>query len=449
MIGLSFTLETAKSTLLNTQVQIQTSTHNIQNASNTSYARQKAVTVTNPATLIHGGWVGMGARLDQIIQIRDQYIEKQLMQSMSSQSYYQTISDHVDTVQSVFSDNGNNGISDALGAFWDSWDTLQQDTTSSSSQTEVYDSTQSLANKIKNTYNDLNELATDGIPAEVSDNVTEIDSLLSQIAKYNLAISRNESQGVTANDLRDSRYQAVQDLSKLIPLSCTEETDGTLTVSMKDGTSTITLVDADKAGSLQYNSTTNLVSYTQADGSSVAPAGNSISGGSLGGLLASIDDIETYLGELDDFAATLIKEVNALHSQSSGTNVFSGTNAGDISMVANFLSTMTAPEESSRALAISNLQDSKVTFPDGSSSRFSGFLSNIQEKIGNDGDDASTQQSYYKTLSTSLQQKQQSVSGISLDEEMVELLKDQQIYQAAAKIISNVKDMLDTVIGMA
>jgi len=117
-------------------------------------------------------------------------------------------------------------------------------------------------------------------------------------------------------------------------------------------------------------------------------------------------------------------------------------------MVSNFLTGQTIADESARALAISNLQDTKVTFVDGSISKFSGYLSNIQETMGNDGKNASTQSTYYQKLKTELQAQQQSISGVSTDEEMVDLIKDQQIYQAAAKIISQVSELLQTVINM-
>ncbi|NTU47887.1 MAG: flagellar hook-associated protein FlgK, partial [Syntrophobacteraceae bacterium] len=83
MPGLSLTLETAKSTLLNTQVQIQVTSHNIANAENKSYARQKAVLTTNPPTLTHGGWLGTGASVESVVQSRTEFIEQRLMRGVS------------------------------------------------------------------------------------------------------------------------------------------------------------------------------------------------------------------------------------------------------------------------------------------------------------------------------------------------------------------------------
>jgi flagellar hook-associated protein 1 FlgK len=75
-------------------------------------------------------------------------------------------------------------------------------------------------------------------------------------------------------------------------------------------------------------------------------------------------------------------------------------------------------------------------------------LSNIQEQIGNDTQQATTNSNFYQALQTQLQNQQQSYSGVSLDEEMVNIIQDQQIYQAAAKVIETASSLLSTVISM-
>ncbi len=83
MAGLTVTLNTAAQTLLNTQMEIQTSSNNISNASNTGYSRQTAVQTDNPAILDPFGWLGTGASITQITQMRDQFLEQQLMNAMT------------------------------------------------------------------------------------------------------------------------------------------------------------------------------------------------------------------------------------------------------------------------------------------------------------------------------------------------------------------------------
>ena len=86
MPGLTSTLEIARSTLLSEQLKIQTASNNIANADNKYYARQRVHSVTNPASQIAAGWIGNGTRADLITQIRDQYIDQQLLTSNSQES---------------------------------------------------------------------------------------------------------------------------------------------------------------------------------------------------------------------------------------------------------------------------------------------------------------------------------------------------------------------------
>ena len=89
MSSLTVALEIAKNTLLNTQVQMGTASHNIANADNKAYARQKALLATNRPIETAAGFLGMGARVDQIIQQRDQFIERSLLGSISKESDYE------------------------------------------------------------------------------------------------------------------------------------------------------------------------------------------------------------------------------------------------------------------------------------------------------------------------------------------------------------------------
>ena len=98
---------------------------------------------------------------------------------------------------------------------------------------------------------------------------------------------------------------------------------------------------------------------------------------------------------------------------------------------------------------MADLQDSaSITFPDGSTSSLQGYLGNIQQAIGSDTQSAANNQSYYDALKSNLSSQQQSVSGISIDEEMVNVINFQQIYQAAAKVVQTTDTLMNTTINM-
>lgn len=443
MAGLSSTLDIAKNTLLNQQLLIQTASHNIANAENTAYARQKADLLTNPPTRTQAGWAGSGARIDTITQVRDRYLEQQLMASTTQASDYRTRASYLGTLGSCLNDTGEVGISAELGAFWDAWDALSQNPTGIVEQQGVISAAQDLAGTFNTTQTNLTTMQ-ETTRSTTSDTVDQINSLLDRIADYNYSIVGMESGGHAANDLRDLRYQALMDLSEQLGVSYTEEANGAVTVSLQDGSDDLTLVSNFDAGELAYDEGTDLIAYTQADGSTVSPDPNALSGGKLAGLLTTLQDITDVNERLDTLVDELATQVNGLYDGPYA--VFTGTTMADIAVNPDFVD---HPSDVSGVMAADLAELQNATFANLDDSRFIDYLGAIQEQIGLDQEDASSRAAFQEALAQQLQTQQQSVSGVSLDEEMINLLKYQQVYQAAAKIVETTRSLLDTVIAMA
>jgi flagellar hook-associated protein 1 FlgK len=433
MAGLTLTLDTAEQTLLNAQTELQVSSNNISNASNTWYARETADQTDNPDVHTISGWIGTGASISQITQTRNQYLEGQLMNANSDYSQYSYLSSQLESIQSAASDSGSTGITEALGTFFDAWDTLSQDPTDASSQSTVYQAAENLASTIQSTYSQLNEISTTQIPGEIQDTVSQANSLINQIAQLNTDIA--QAQGATggdqANGLIDQRYKALDSLSQLIPVSFSTDANGMIDVTTTDETGAVTIVSGATATPISTSST--------------------ITGGALGGLLQASTDLSGYMSQLNTFASSLVSEVNDLYSPTCGSDVFSdttGEEASTITASTTFLDNQTSANLNTVAVDIANLQDTTVTFGDGTSSTLQGYLSNIQDGIGNDVQQADTNATDSQSLQTQLQSQQQSVSGVSVDEEMVNVIQYQQLYEAAAKVVETTSTLMDTAISM-
>jgi flagellar hook-associated protein 1 len=457
MAGLNGTLEIAKNTLLNTQAHIQTTSHNIANADNKAYARQKVIQVTSIPLLTRAGFLGTGASLEKIVQQRDGYLEQRLISSQSKEAFNEAKATQLRITSGYLADDGESGISGALGEFWDAWDALNKNPSGSAERTVVEESVKNLAQSIRDAYSQLESQSLD-IEKEVQDRTNKAQGLMDDIAKYNEQITIAEFQvGQPANDLRDKRYQALMDLSALIPIEFEEQTNGSVTVTMQSSPpdpANVELVSGDTANTLGYDTATNEVSVTSASGSD---SFTSLEGGEIAGLIDSIEKIGTppgsvpsdpedsslsYIDRLNAFADSLISQVNPLHTSGGvGSNIFSGTTAADIDI----WSTTPFTLDPDQALAISELQNQSSTIGTGT---FGDYLSNIQNQIGLDVEGAQNQTEFYASLGEQLLSEQQSISGVSIDEEMVELLKQQQIYQAAAKLVQHSADMLNAVINM-
>ena len=385
-----------------------------------------------------------------------QFIERSLIGSISKESDYEARSARLATAGAQLLDNGDQGISRALGAFWDSWEALSQNPVGLSERTAVTQATKNLATAIRDAAGGLADTAND-LEKEAQSEVSTVNSLLSQIASYNKEIRLTEGGGQSANDLRDMRYQALTKLAESLPISYREETNGTLTITITDAddSTDLTLVSADLSGSLTYDTTDHGVTYSDYQGTTYD--GFQLSAGRLNGVLTVYNAIGTshdlsyvlanpdaadltYVDRLNAFASTLITEVNSAY----GSSVFSGTDASDIDLDSSF--SIDTSLDADVALSISELQDTK--FDELGNSQFSAYLSDIQQRVGLDEQNALALGSFQETLRRQLEGQQQSVSGVSIDEEMVDILKFQQVYQAAAKIIQYTTDMLNTIMKM-
>jgi len=455
MSSLTISLEVARSTLLNTQVQMGTVSQNIANADNPAYARQKALVATNPALKTAAGYLGTGARVDQIIQQRDQYVERSLMRSIASQSDYEARATALATVGAQLLDDGDEGISSALGTFWDAWEALSQNPSGLSERTAVTQATTNLASVIRDASSRLADTAAD-LELEVLSEVGTVNDLLERIASLNEAIRLSEGGGQSANDLRDLRYQALTNLAESLPISYQEETNDTpLTITIEDASTQITLVSGHEYGELGYDTTEHQLNYTDYQVSTYGDF--ELSAGRLNGLMTeyratgTANDLAyvlanpdapdlTYADRLNAFASMLITEVN----DAFGADVFIGTDATDIELNSGFA--LDPDLDADLALSVAALQENK--FDELGSSTFSGYLSSIQQQLGLDEQNAAAQGSFYESLRLQLENQQQSVSGVSLDEELIDLLRLQQVYQAAAKIVQYTSSMMETIMEM-
>jgi len=318
-------------------------------------------------------------------------------------------------------------------------------------------------------YADLVEIQND-IDAGVSAAVNEINTLSSQIADLNNKIVSIEATEHSANDYRDERDRLLKELSESIDFTTTEAGDGRVTVTLGDGTNLV------EAPSVANPSGTNALYATDTTGDGFLniawsdPAGvnidSDISGGKIRGLLDVRDNIiPGYLSSLDGLAAQLIADVNAVHAGGYGLNdtvsrgFFAGTDASDISVdpaivgnVNNIAAAQTASGgaglsgDNTNALAMANLQSSLTM--SGNTANYNDFYSALVSEVGIDMQQTDQRYDYQSAMVAQLDNYRESISGVSLDEEMVNLIKYQHAYDASAKLISTIDEMLQTLINM-
>jgi len=297
--------------------------------------------------------------------------------------------------------------------------------------------------------------------------VDRANSLTKEIAGLNLAIQQVEVGGQQpANDLRDRQQVLVDQLSELLPVQVFSQADGQIGLQLPNGkplisgTSTWQLTANASGGSVQ-------IQWVDASGAPVDITAQ-LSQGKLGGFIHARDTLLTdYRNKLDTLAAGLINAVNSVHRAGVGLTsatdlpLFMGSTAGDITinptiqqnsdhLAAAVLESdgTYAVGDNRNALAIAALQTTPLNLG-GTWRTLDEYHGMLLGQVGTDAQQAEQGLAYQEAMLTQLTNRRDSISGISIDEEMTNLIKFQQAYSAAARLITRVDEMLRTVIEMA
>jgi flagellar hook-associated protein 1 len=468
-------LNMARSGMNAQQLAVQVASQNISNAQTAGYSKQTVVLTSALPTVFPYGSVGTGVDVETISRARDAMLDAQYRQDAAGQSYADTKSSALTQIQSVFGEPSDNGLSASLDAFWSAWDNLSTNPTDSAAKSVVRETGANLAstfNRVASQIDDLDQSNREAMNADVA----QVNSLSSQIATYNTQISGAESGGNSANDLRDARDKLVDQITSLTGGQVVQRSNGNVAVYVAGRL----IVDGASSNPLQMNDgQPPTVSYS---GSASPLAGM---GGSLGAKIdLSTTSIPNILNRLDALAGSVVTNVNAVHSTgqtftgnppvaAAAGNFFDVTTpppAGgdplltarnmrlsstltDASKVAAAGATATGPGNNDAATALAGLRNASVAIksPSGvtvDTNQLSGFYDQLVGDIATSTQQASDDSTVQATLTSNADTRRQSVSGVSTDEELIDIIQHQHSYQAAARLVTVVDDMAQTLIDL-
>jgi flagellar hook-associated protein 1 FlgK len=454
-MGLSSTLEIGKRGLTVYQVATEVTSENIANVNTEGYSRQRVVLEASPPTTHNGFPLGTGVKIATVERYYDGLLQQQLVTGNSTYGYDSLRSQVLQQIEPSFNELTNDGIGAAITDFFNAWQDLSTNASGTTERQIVLSQAQILADS----FNSVNTTLTDTIAAQdtsLTSLTSDVNNMLTNIASLNAQIKQTELVSGNANEMRDQRDLLVKQLSEQMGIKYTENSDGTTDVYVQDSSSTYYLVQGGQSGSLSLSGTSPARTVTiNAVGGATRTVDNTLytaqDGGTLWATLQLRDVIVPgYLNQLNTLASDIITGVNTQHQAGldvngvAGTAFFSGTSAATIGVnitttdeIAAATSTSPPPGGNANAVAIASLQ-----------SGYSSSYNTMVAQVGLDVDQAETvvsqDEAYLKQLNTLRDSK----SGVSLDEELTNLVMYQRSYQASAKLITTVADMMDTVIGM-
>ncbi len=457
MPGLFQGLEIGKRALLSTQVVLQTIGHNVANVNTPGYSRQRVnINTTFPELSAHGP-IGSGVQVRDVRHVRDLFLGAQLRRESKSLGQWSYKEKVMGQVEALFNEPHDNTLSDQMNEFWNGWSALATDNTGVSRKALITAAVQ-LTNGFHQLAGELQTLR-DSIDRDMVNITAQVNSKSREVARLNKLIATQEAGGDRANDLRDARDLLVDQMSQYVDINTVEDKLGNLIVyvgamTIVDGPDTLPIeAKSENVGGV-------LTHKLVWEGSNVELTNLN---GQLKGLIDSRDEIiPRYLEELHTLASTIVREVNSIHRTGYGMNDTTGvdffetssTDAFNIRVNSDLLADSSlvaaaeapdSPADNRLAVAMSELQDKKVFFSN--SSTISDYYNSLVANLGVETNEAMSFTANYELLVNQVHNSKMAVEGVSIDEEMANMIKFQHAYDAAARVITTMDQALDTVIN--
>jgi flagellar hook-associated protein 1 FlgK len=464
MSNLLNSIRNAASSMTSYQQVIQVIEHNVANASTEGYRRQEAVltagipTSTSRTGGNYVGQMGTGVIVSYIKQYGQAFLDAQVRSQLAESSKWAKESDILTQVETTLDETGDAGMLNMLDAFWTSWQSLSDNPTNMSLRTSLKQASQDLADAFNNRVDSLRSIRQDQ-DQSIIQSVDEINSIASQIAELNTEIVKAKVAGEAPNDLIDERERQLNRLSEITGGTIKYQDSGEALVSL-GGHALVVGSEAFTLTTTRNPANDNMVEISWAeDGMDFSPTS-----GELAGLFESRDVIiPDQLSGLSDLAEAITTAVNDQHALGYDLNNIAGgeffvytsttstffrldlsANLDDVANIA-AASQMDAPGDGNNATTMANLKE--LLAMNSGTTTFNDFYNNQITAFGLLVKEATTKSSDTSVVLDSLQQLQASESGVSLDEEAANLVSAQKAYQACARVLTTIDEMLNTLIN--
>lgn len=435
MAGLIGNLHSARTGMSVSQASIQTTSHNINNINTPGYSRQRVEQSTKSAYSNPGynssmgpGQIGTGVQATDVIRIRNTFYDFQYRSESHNYGETSIKYQHYTNMEKIFNEPSDSAISASISDFFSSWQELSKNPNDTGAKDVVIQNAKYLSTNISNVKEKLDKLSTQA-EKKLNDDVSEINDMINQIRGLNKEIKLIEGSGKTPNDLMDQRDSVIDELSHKLNIE-NSEVQKLINEKLENGTE-VTLDELKNIGDVS---------------------------GEIQGSLDMIDKISEYTSDLKEFAKGLTKGVNNVMNgrdfddnnvQATDQQLFIFNENGDpiikanedlVNNPKNLIMTVQKAEN------MYKLKDAKITI-DGENITIGNYYNNIVQKLGNETKEVIRNESNQSKLLGEIDNLRLNVSGVSLDEEMVNLIQFQHSYNASAKVISTIDSLLDVVVN--
>lgn len=470
MSGLFGTLNIGVKGMTAAQTALQTTSHNVSNMNTPGYSRQRVnLQADNPYNYTGVGQLGTGVKMSGVVRVVDDYVTKQIQDETSSYSRHATKSDALSQLEMIFDEPSETGLSAGFSRVYAAWNYLGSSPELATAKTMVSQESQTLTNTIKQMANQIEGLEGDTLYS-IEKDVLDFNEKVGQLSTLNKQIFNVVIKGQTPNDLLDQRDRLTTELASIADVTVTYDKFQGVKLEL-DGNP---VLDGDTIQKLavQSGGAKDGVEIHSADGQSKAV---SIANGSIKGAQEALVVINDKKVELDQLAYSFAMAVNTVHETEFFT-VSQTDAAKNITVNADIKASPSlinagkdldnpAAGDGSRATAISALATTKLNYFQGANfvGKYDGKTMSFEPQTG-----GTTTNGAYNDMVTSmgiikqqadniaasqsevlgfLEDRRSSISSVNMNEEVVDMMKFQSAFQANARIISIIDEMLDTLIN--
>ncbi len=298
------------------QLGIQTTSHNIANASTEGYSRQVNVQTANTPLFSGAGFIGQGTSVESVRRVYSDFLNNQALTSQTNVAQLQAYSDQIGQIDNLLADPSA-GLSSALQGLYSAIDAVSSDPASIPSRQAMLSAAQSAVARFHAIDQQLTGIR-EGTNSQIVTEISTVNSLVTELSDVNqrIIVAQAGSDGQPANDLYDQRDKLLADLNKEVRVSKQVESDGSYSVFFGSGQPLIV-----GAQTYQLQAMPSSEDLSQMEVALKAPSGqvmqlpeSLISGGKLGGLLTfrsqTLDTAQNGLGRI---AYSFATQFNAQH----------------------------------------------------------------------------------------------------------------------------------------
>ena len=457
-------LSIARTGLTAAQAQISTTSQNVTNAQTPGYSRQRVQLKANYPEQLPFGTFGTGVLVDGVDRMRDELIDAAYRRDSQSAAYSEERRDALQGVENILGEPSDTGIASSLEQLWSAFSDLSTNPDSSAARGVVRQRASQVATQL-NTYGNQIIDAQTVARTRLLEQAARVNALSEQVADINARIVAAESAGNQAPDMRDQRDLKIDELSSLIGATAYPQANGSVNINVGGDS----IVDGANFKPIRIQALLNdPTRLGVALGAAPSGGGNTETmyqiGGQMQGTLESYNDIyPDSLADLDAVAASLVSSINSIHRTGFvGANAAgdfydaSRTTARTIRLDAAVAADVTRiaasgianePGDNSVAIRLSQLRSTAVPINGQTASISEGYRS-VVSTIATGVSAANGVATSARTLATQGDTRRESIKGVSVDEEMVNLMKYQQSYAAAARLITVVDELSQTLINL-